>query len=124
MWWTLIIKYCDRPFDDVEQMDYVIIDRLNQLVQPRDTLWFLGDFCAWFGSDKDYLQRLEDFRSQINCQTIYFIYGNHDKKLRKWTKYHIVSLSNVEFVSSLWTCSRYVAGKSSFTQYRYRHRYK
>ena len=40
-----IIRYCNRPFADTREMDEVIVDRLNALVKPNDTLYFLGDFC-------------------------------------------------------------------------------
>lgn len=40
-----IIKYCDRPFDSIENMDQTIIGAINNNVQPNDILWHLGDFC-------------------------------------------------------------------------------
>ena len=40
-----IIRYCNRPFDTVEEMNRTIIDRLNSLVKTNDILYFLGDFC-------------------------------------------------------------------------------
>jgi calcineurin-like phosphoesterase family protein len=39
-----IIRYCKRPFDTVEEMDRIIIERLNSLVKTNDILYFLGDF--------------------------------------------------------------------------------
>ena len=35
---TNIIKYCDRPFASVEEMDAEIIKRHNDLVGPQDAL--------------------------------------------------------------------------------------
>jgi len=40
-----IIRYCNRPFDTVEEMNRTILDRLNSLVKTNDFLYFLGDFC-------------------------------------------------------------------------------
>ena len=50
-WWTSdyhfshanIIKYCDRPFESVEEMNEAIIKRHNERVKPEDTVFFLGD---------------------------------------------------------------------------------
>ena len=40
-----IIKYCERPFVDVEEMSATIIKNHNQRVKKEDTVFFLGDFC-------------------------------------------------------------------------------
>lgn len=39
-----IIKLCDRPWDDVIAMDNGLIERWNNVVGERDTVWVLGDF--------------------------------------------------------------------------------
>lgn len=38
-----IIKYCDRPFADVEEMNEALVDRWNEVVGSDDTVWVLGD---------------------------------------------------------------------------------
>ena len=38
-----IIRYCNRPFRSVEEMDQTILDRLNASVKANDILYFLGD---------------------------------------------------------------------------------
>lgn len=54
-----IIRYCDRPFRDIADMDTEIIDRLNSAVSERDFLYFLGDFCRGSSSDAlAYLKRI------------------------------------------------------------------
>ena len=68
-----IIKYCDRPFDNVHTMDQVIIDNINNVVSVDDTLYILGDFCFKGGKPEQYLSR-------IVCQDIHLVLGNHDRR--------------------------------------------
>ena len=50
-WWTSdhhfghanIIKYCNRPFVDVDEMNNVMVDRWNDCVVDSDEVWVLGD---------------------------------------------------------------------------------
>ena len=72
-----IIRYCDRPFSSIAEMDAEIIDRLNSSVAERDLLYFLGDFCRGSGSDA------LAYRKRIRCKNIFFIEGNHDAGARK-----------------------------------------
>jgi len=68
-----IIKFCDRPFKDVEEMNYKLIDNWNKKV-PQDGLVFhLGDF-AWGG-----YEGWKKIREQLNGDII-LIKGNHDQK--------------------------------------------
>lgn len=39
-----IIRYCDRPFDDVEAMNRALVGRWNEVVDEDDVVWVLGDF--------------------------------------------------------------------------------
>ena len=68
-----IIKYCNRPFDNVHIMDEVIFDRINETVGIDDTLYILGDFCFKGKQPAEYLSR-------IICQDVHLILGNHDKR--------------------------------------------
>lgn len=65
-----IIRYCDRPFENVEEMNSTIIKNHNQIVNSEDTVLFLGDFS--FGSRNKFL---DEFNGKL-----VFIAGNHDKK--------------------------------------------
>lgn len=67
-----IIRYCNRPFADVHQMDACLIERWNAVVSPSDTVWHLGDFTL--GDNRAAL----NYRSRLNGD-IHLIWGNHDR---------------------------------------------
>ena len=66
-----IIKYCNRPFKSVEDMNEIIIRNWNRVVGPDDYVFHLGDFC-FAGSDK-----WKEIVSRLNGHII-LIKGNHD----------------------------------------------
>lgn len=72
-----IIEYCNRPFSSVGEMDNVMIERWNWAVKPKDTVYYLGDFCM---SGRE--QALQYFNRL--CGQIYVIPGGHDKK---WARF-------------------------------------
>ena len=65
-----IIKYCDRPFKDVKEMDTVMVENWNKIVPKDGIVYHLGDFS--FGYAKRY-------REALNGK-IYLLKGNHDKE--------------------------------------------
>jgi len=67
-----IIKYCNRPFKSVEEMDETIINNINSVVRERDNLYVLGDFA---------LYRPDYYSKKIKAYEVNFIPGSHDKKL-------------------------------------------
>lgn len=70
-----IIRYVDRPFANVEEMDKTLIENFNKTVAPEDTLYILGDF-SMYGS----YSKCMSYREQLNCKHIHLILGNHDKR--------------------------------------------
>ena len=71
-----ILKYCKRPFKNVLDMDKVIIDNINERVQPEDILYHLGDFA--FARGRYEITQILEYRERINCKNIILILGNHD----------------------------------------------
>lgn len=72
-----IIKYCDRPFTDTEQMNSELIKRWNSVVAPEDTVYHLGDI--YLGpADRAY-----SLLSALNGRII-LIRGNHDRHSKNW----------------------------------------
>jgi len=75
-----IIKYSNRPFSSVEEMDRALIANWNAKIAQNDVVYFLGDFCF---SD---VTRGQNYLNQLNGIK-HLITGNHDKtavQLRGW----------------------------------------
>lgn len=70
---TNIIKYCDRPFATIEEMNETIITNWNSVVGPKDIIFHLGDFS--FGGTAEWTKILRRLNGRI-----YLILGNHDLK--------------------------------------------
>lgn len=68
-----ILKFCNRPFQDVKEMNECMIETWNELIGPEDTVFHLGDFC--FGGSSNWL----DILPRLNGH-IHLILGNHDVK--------------------------------------------
>lgn len=66
-----IIKYCNRPFSDIEEMNNTIINNWNSIVDKDDIVYHLGDFLLG--------DNISDFVSKLNGK-IYLVRGNHDGK--------------------------------------------
>jgi len=71
---TNIIRYSNRPFETVEEMNGTIIDNWNARVKPGDRVFFLGDL-GMFRSTEDATKVVRSLNGQK-----FFIFGNHDRK--------------------------------------------
>ena len=82
-----IIKYCNRPFKDTDEMNSILIKRWNETVDKNDDVYHLGDFAFAQRTDtsisyKETLKRNLTYLTSILNGRIHLILGNHDLKLR------------------------------------------
>ena len=67
-----IIRYCDRPWRDVDAMDRGLVDRWNATVADDDDVWVLGDVA---------MGRIDDSLTLVHelAGTKLLVPGNHDR---------------------------------------------
>lgn len=109
-----IIKYENRPFNSVEEMDETMIENWNNKVKHQDSIYILGDFAF---SEKDYAIKL---LNKLNGNK-FLIKGNHDKVIKKrdvaskfaWIKdYYMLKANNLKIVLfhypiAVWDCQHH-----------------
>lgn len=71
-WHKNILKYCERPFETIEEMNETLIRNWNERVTDDDIVFHLGDFC--FGG----VEKWQNIRAQLNGRIV-IILGNHDR---------------------------------------------
>lgn len=95
-----IIKYCDRPFDTTEEMDWFMVEKWNSVVKPNDHVYHLGD--VYMNASKGYIDNL---LSKLNGKKR-LILGNHDngkdqvllhhfEKVMLWRNFDKVVLTHI-----------------------------
>ena len=68
-----------RGYKSVTEHNDALIAKINEVVRPEDTLIHLGDFCLNITPPE-----FEEILRRINCQTIYYIWGNHNSCIRRY----------------------------------------
>jgi len=70
---TNVIKFCNRPFSSVEDMDDALINNWNSVVKSEDVVYHLGDFT---------LKNLKEFKSYCRrlSGNILIVPGGHDHR--------------------------------------------
>jgi len=92
---TNIIKYCHRPFNNVEHMNRDLIANWNSVVTDDDSVYLLGDITlsGW--------QRFVYYMNQLNGN-IRIIPGNQDRRwLKRWKNYPFDMPGHVEVLDSI-----------------------
>ena len=74
---TNVIKYDNRPFKTVEEMDHAIISNVTKPLKKGNSLYYLGDFALTrsINAMEGYMKALAYTEANL-----FFIRGNHDKK--------------------------------------------
>lgn len=70
-----VIRFCNRPFEDLVQMGETIISNWNSVVSNEDIVITMGDM-FWFKDPYAIKRNIE----KLNGKEIYIVFGNHDKK--------------------------------------------
>ena len=76
-----IIKYCGRPFKDLNHMNHTIIKNHVARIKSIDNFWHLGDFCFKNSSEirgEGSRNSAEDWKALLTGNMV-FIKGNHDR---------------------------------------------
>ena len=68
-----ILRYEDRPWSSVDEMNEALVRNINGAVGADDELYVLGDF-----SFKAKQREVWELRKEIRCRKIHLIRGNHD----------------------------------------------
>ena len=69
-----VIRMQNRPFENVEEMNRILIENYNSVVHKDDTVYILGDICYRISADS-----ANDLIASLKGKK-YLIRGNHDKK--------------------------------------------
>jgi len=72
-----ILKYCNRPFKDVEEMNATLIQNWNSVVSDNDEVFVLGDFALCKPPE------MAAIFKQLNGARKILIRGNHDRSIRQ-----------------------------------------
>lgn len=75
-----VIKHCNRPYDNVEEMDEDLISKWNEVVPKNGLVIHGGDLSM----DLSYDVLKQKYLNRLNGRIIFQVIGNHDRKLEKW----------------------------------------
>ena len=67
-----VIRFDNRPFKNVQEMDSTLIDNWNNVVADKDTVYILGDF-SWY-KEQETIAILDQLKGEK-----VLIKGNHDR---------------------------------------------
>ncbi len=83
-----IIKYQNRPFKTTDEMNKTIIDNCNRRAcGASDRLFILGGFVFGPLDEGRYIDNVVNFRRKLTCGQVFLIYGNHDRRGRKSSRF-------------------------------------
>lgn len=77
-----IIRRENRPFNNKEEQDEIIINNFNKLAKEKDIIFHLGDFINYNENDKTSWESSIKYPKRINADIILII-GNNEERLLK-----------------------------------------
>lgn len=89
-----VIRFDERPFSSVDEMDRYLIDAWNSRVQKEDEVYIVGDFVYRASHSIEY------YAKQLKGQK-YLILGNHDKLQPSDEKY-FVGIDKMKHISDVY----------------------
>jgi len=92
-----IIKYCDRPFEDINEMNESIINNWNSIVSKNDTVYHLGDFAFHWVKDLKHNEIVPYWESRLNGKIVH-IKGNHDDSIRPCIEVAVIKFSGLNIL--------------------------
>ena len=94
-----------RDFDTVEEHNEALVKGINKHVKHDDVLYHLGDW-SFGGIDK-----IWNFRKQLNCKNIHLILGNHDHHIENNKR---ITMSKDEFSQHDYLLAHDVIGSTAY----------
>ena len=95
-----IIKYCDRPFADVDEMNETLIENWNAVVEPEDSVLYLGDFGWWD------VENTIEFYNRLNGEMV-LVRGNHDEFKSGEMPFPVVESCTISHENQEFYCEHY-----------------
>lgn len=104
-----VIKYCNRPFNSVEEMNEELIRRHNSVVKPEDDVYHLGDFSLAKRAPEQILHRLNGIhwlKAVGNHDWCHPVHAKNPSKLEKFQKLYLdagfktLDLESIEIIDS------------------------
>lgn len=71
--------YAKRGYSNRYEHNEGLINKINECVRENDVICHLGDYCL-----NVTMAEFEDTLRKINCNRIYYIFGNHNSCIRKF----------------------------------------
>lgn len=99
-----VIRYCNRPYKTVEEMNEDLVRRHNEVVKPGDTVYHLGDFSLSHRAVTVFLHRLNGEHHLIagnhdHCHPLHYKKDTKGEQMRKL--YHEAGFKSIKLTHSM-----------------------
>ena len=94
-----VMNFCNRPWDDVKDMNKALTDNWNEVVGEKDVVFILGDF-YWKKDCWETKRKLDE----LKAGHIFIVLGNHDIKdqfIKCGKRIEVISDTAMIFVSGI-----------------------